>query len=77
MRPFVPHSVLLPRARCLVHHGGVGTTSQAFEAGIPQLVLPFAHDQFDNAARVQRLGRGLRRGMPVTEAGFRDALTRP
>jgi len=41
----------------LVHHGGIGTSAQALTAGIPQLVVPFAHDQFDNAARLMRLGR--------------------
>jgi rhamnosyltransferase subunit B len=25
-------------------------------AGVPQLVTPFAHDQFDNAKRLERLG---------------------
>jgi rhamnosyltransferase subunit B len=25
-------------------------------AGVPQLVAPFAHDQFDNAQRLKRLG---------------------
>ncbi len=59
VRSFVPLSKLLPRARALVHHGGIGTVSQAFAAGIPQLVTPFAHDQFDNAARVERLGCGI------------------
>jgi rhamnosyltransferase subunit B len=58
-RSYVPLSRLLPRARALVHHGGIGTASQAFAAGIPQLLTPFAHDQFDNAARVERLGCGL------------------
>lgn len=58
-RTYVPLSKLLPRARALVHHGGIGTASQAFAAGIPQLITPFAHDQFDNAARVSRLGCGL------------------
>ena len=58
-RSYVPLSVLLPRARALVHHGGIGTASQAFAAGIPQLITPFAHDQFDNATRVERLGCGL------------------
>jgi hypothetical protein len=33
---FVPHSWLLPRAACIVHHGGAGTTAAAFRAGIPQ-----------------------------------------
>lgn len=53
---YAPFSALLPRLRALVHHGGVGTCAQALAAGIPQLVLPFAHDQFDNAARLRRLG---------------------
>jgi rhamnosyltransferase subunit B len=58
VRHYVPLSRLLPQARALVHHGGIGTASQAFAAGIPQLITPFAHDQFDNAARVERLGCG-------------------
>lgn len=58
-RTYVPLSKLLPQARALVHHGGIGTASQAFAAGIPQLITPFAHDQFDNAARVGRVGCGL------------------
>jgi rhamnosyltransferase subunit B len=57
-RSYVPLSTLLPRTRALVHHGGIGTASQALAAGIPQLITPFAHDQFDNAARIARLGCG-------------------
>ena len=47
-----------------VNQGGMGTTAQALRAGVPQLVIPFAHDQYDNASRVRRLGCGrvLRRG---------------
>jgi UDP:flavonoid glycosyltransferase YjiC (YdhE family) len=43
-------------------------------AGIPQLVMPMAFDQFDNAARLRRLGVGLSlrvarfRGPAVAEA---------
>ncbi len=55
---YVPFSKVLPRAAALVHHGGIGTTAQALAAGVPQLVVPFAHDQPDNAARVRRLGVG-------------------
>ena len=32
--------------------------AQALRAGRPMVVVPFAHDQFDNAARVTRLGVG-------------------
>jgi rhamnosyltransferase subunit B len=53
---YIPFSQVLPRAAALVHHGGIGTSAQALRAGIPQLVMPLAHDQFDNAARLERLG---------------------
>ena len=55
---YVPLRSLLPRVAALVHHGGIGTTAEALRAGTPQLVVPLAHDQFDNAARVRRLGAG-------------------
>jgi UDP:flavonoid glycosyltransferase YjiC (YdhE family) len=53
---YVPLSRVLPRAATLVSHGGIGTLSQALAAGIPQLVMPLGFDQFDNAARLERLG---------------------
>ena len=59
---YIPHVAfegVLPRCRAIVHHGGIGTTSKAFAAGIPQLVIPLAHDQHDNAARIERLKAGL------------------
>lgn len=53
---YVPFKSLLPRLSALVHHGGIGTTSQALLAGVPQLVRPMGFDQFDNAQRVLTLG---------------------
>lgn len=55
---YVPFSRLLPRAGALVHHGGIGTTSQGLAAGVPQLIMPMAHDQPDNAHRLRELGVG-------------------
>ena len=55
---YAPFSALLPRCAGIVHHGGIGTTSQALAAGIPQIIVPMSHDQPDNAARVLRLGVG-------------------
>lgn len=55
---WVPMSQLLPRASMIVHHGGIGTTAQALSAGIPQLITPLAHDQFDNANRLKTIGVG-------------------
>ncbi len=61
---YLPYAQIFPRAAAIVHQGGVGTTAQALRAGRPMLVVPFAHDQPDNAARVMRLGvaRTLARG---------------
>jgi len=53
---YAPHSQLFPRAKIVVHHGGIGTCGQALRAGRPQLVTPFLGDQPDNAARLARLG---------------------
>jgi rhamnosyltransferase subunit B len=53
---YAPFSRLLPRVAALAHHGGIGTSSQGMAAGVPQLVMPLGHDQFDNAARMGRLG---------------------
>jgi rhamnosyltransferase subunit B len=55
---YVPLGQLLPRASALVHHGGIGTAAQGLAAGVPQLVMPLAHDQPDNADRLRRLGVG-------------------
>ncbi len=55
---YVPFSQLLPHLAALVHHGGVGSLAQAMAAGIPQLVMPLAYDQPDNAKRLKRLGVG-------------------
>jgi UDP:flavonoid glycosyltransferase YjiC (YdhE family) len=53
---YAPFSRLFPRAAAIVHQGGAGTTAEAMRAGRPMLVMPFAHDQQDNAERVRRLG---------------------
>ena len=53
---FVPFSQVLPRCAALVHHGGIGTSAQGLAAGLPQLVMPMAYDQLDNATRLKRLG---------------------
>jgi len=53
---YAPFSGLFPRSALIVHHGGVGTTGLAMRSGKPMLVVPFAHDHPDNAARLARLG---------------------
>jgi rhamnosyltransferase subunit B len=55
---FIPFDQALPQCCAFIHHGGIGSSAAGFEAGIPQLVLPMAHDQFDNAAGIQALRCG-------------------
>ena len=53
---YAPFSQVFGPAACVVHQAGVGTTAQVLRAGVPQLIVPFSHDQPDNAARVRRTG---------------------
>jgi rhamnosyltransferase subunit B len=53
---YAPYSALFSRAALVVHQGGVGTTAQCLRAGKPMLIMPYSHDQPDNARRMQRLG---------------------
>ena len=60
---YLPYSMVFPRAAAVVHQAGIGTLSQALRAGRPQLIVPFAFDQPDNALRASRLG--LARVLPL------------
>jgi UDP:flavonoid glycosyltransferase YjiC (YdhE family) len=53
---YVPYSEVMPRSAAIVHQGGIGTTAQALRAGRPTVVVPWAHDQPDNAERLRKLG---------------------
>jgi rhamnosyltransferase subunit B len=53
---YAPFSQMLHRCAALIHHGGIGTTSAALAAGVPQLIMYLSHDQPDNAMRAKRLG---------------------
>jgi UDP:flavonoid glycosyltransferase YjiC (YdhE family) len=52
----VPHEWLFPRMSTVIHHGGAGTTHTAARAGVPQIILPIAADQYFWADRVARRG---------------------
>lgn len=51
-----PHWWLMPRTAAAVHHGGVGTTTSALLAGVPQVFRPFMGDQRFWADRARALG---------------------
>jgi rhamnosyltransferase subunit B len=53
---YAPYSQIFPQASAIVHQGGIGTTAQGLRSGRPTLIMPYSHDQPDNAARVERLG---------------------
>lgn len=61
---YAPYSGLFPRSAMVVHQGGVGTTAQCLKAGKPMLIMPYSHDQPDNARRMRRLkvARVIQRG---------------
>jgi rhamnosyltransferase subunit B len=52
---YAPYSALFARASAVIHQGGVGTTAQCLRAGKPMLIMPYSHDQPDNARRMRRL----------------------
>lgn len=75
--PYVDFSALLPRVALVVHHGGIGTAAQALRAGIPQVIVPLAFDQPDNAYRLKSLGLAeFVPGMDVSVAKLRRAMQR-
>ena len=53
---FVDQAQVLRLVDVVVHHGGTGTVLGAFEAGVPQLILPQGADQFFNADALSRIG---------------------
>lgn len=63
---YLPYSRLFPRAAAVIHQAGIGTLAQALAAGRPQLIVPAAFDQPDNARRAQALG--VARTLPIRKA---------
>jgi len=53
-----PHALLFPRVAAVIHHGGAGTVATAARAGVPQIVLPQAADQFLWRSQIVKLGLG-------------------
>jgi UDP:flavonoid glycosyltransferase YjiC (YdhE family) len=60
LAPFVPHSLVLDRAVCVVTHGGMGVTQKALARGIPVCAVPFGRDQFEVARRIEVARCGVR-----------------
>ena len=56
---YIPQEQLLPHCGAVVSHAGSGTFLATIAAGLPQLCLPQAADQFLNAAACERAAVGL------------------
>jgi UDP:flavonoid glycosyltransferase YjiC (YdhE family) len=58
LAPYAPYQALFKHAKLIIHQCGMGTSAQALRSGRPQLMVPFAFDQPDNAHRLKALGVG-------------------
>jgi UDP:flavonoid glycosyltransferase YjiC (YdhE family) len=67
---YVPQTYLLDHATIVVSHAGSGTLFAAAARGLPQLCVPIAADQWDNADALAAAGAGL-----TLEPEDRDAQT--
>jgi len=76
VRPFLPQVALVRRAALAITHAGNNGVTEALDAGVPLLVLPFSTDQFAVAADLERVGLGrVVDPNAVTATGIRDAVT--
>jgi UDP:flavonoid glycosyltransferase YjiC (YdhE family) len=74
---FIPQAQLLPACAAVVSHAGSGTFLAALAAGVPQVLLPQAADQFLNAEAGARAGVAIAIGPDeLSVAGVRAALER-
>jgi MGT family glycosyltransferase len=74
---FMPQAELLPACAAVVSHAGSGTFLAALAAGVPQVLLPQAADQFLNAQAGEQAGVAI--AVPRAEVSVervREALKR-
>lgn len=58
----LPHLWLFPRCKCIICHGGSGTTHAAVASGTPVIITPCLLDQFSFARMVNTSGVGVGTG---------------
>lgn len=71
---YAPFTSLLAQASMLIHHGGIGSMASCMQAGLPQIAVPSAHDQSDNAARAAALGLGFVLKPGASTEAWRSAI---
>lgn len=55
---YAPYRPIFEKACAVIHSGGIAASMIAIKAGVPQILVPFAHDQIDNSVRLEKLGVG-------------------
>ena len=70
-----PHAEVLNQAGVVITHAGHGTVLKSLAAGVPLVCVPQGRDQKDNAARVVRLGAGVRVGKRASAAVIAAAVS--
>jgi sterol 3beta-glucosyltransferase len=58
-----PYDVLFPLSKAIIHHGGIGTTSECLRAGVPFMICPVLYpvgDQMFWGKRCEELGIAVR-----------------
>ena len=60
----IPYDFLFQHIKAVIHHGGSGTVHNAFEARIPQLIIPHIADQFFWSRTLVRIGAAVE-GFPI------------
>jgi UDP:flavonoid glycosyltransferase YjiC (YdhE family) len=74
---YVPQAFLLDRAAAVVSHAGSGTLFATAARGLPQLCVPIAADQWQNADALAASGAGLMLELDERDPQtIRDALAR-
>ncbi|MFJ8085532.1 macrolide family glycosyltransferase [Streptomyces sp. NPDC096205] len=58
-RSWVPNRAVLRHAALAIHHGGMATTMEALQHGVPSVVVPRLPEQAGTARRVRELGLGM------------------
>jgi UDP:flavonoid glycosyltransferase YjiC (YdhE family) len=58
--PWMSYAATMPRCDLVLCHGGHGTLARALVSGCPVVIVPAGGDMGENAARVDRLGLGVR-----------------
>ena len=75
----VDYNAILPRAKLLLHHGGLGTAYAGLMAGVPQIMLPLSLEHLITARQTEKLGISLTLPAPQADgdpARIRGALER-